>query len=202
MRAILMAFGLMAAAPAFAADLLTAPPSPLLNPWEVQGTSKTTFARTFSVGALKGDLGDTLLAKFVTQTRAGKIQKITGNQDQMSWACYDIAGDRVWLSSTDQMASAETIDTITIKPRDPGASACAALPSSQKAAVDGAIRIGMTKADLLARLGPPSQQKADWFVFRAFVPYKSNDGSFITTLVVRLDQGKVAFIEASNTTAD
>lgn len=202
MRAILIAFGLMAATPVFAGEALPAPPSPLLSPWDVDDSSHATFARTFSLGALKGNLGDTLLTRFIAYAKAGRVQKMTANQEQISWTCYDIAGDRVWLSSTDQMASAETIDTITIKPRDPGPSACASLSSPRKAAVDGIVSLGMTKADLVKRLGSPSKQKADWMVFRASVPYKSNDGSFITTLVVRIDNGRVVFIEASNTTAD
>ncbi len=202
MRAILMALGLIVAAPAFAGDLLTAPPSPPLSPSEIDSWSKASFARSFSMGALKGDLGTTLLTRFVAQAKAGKIQKMAGGDVAMAWACYDIAGDRVWLSATDEMADKAYLDTVTIKPRNAGDTAgCASLPSAQKAAIDGAVRIGMTKADLIARLGAPSKQKADWLVFRANPLIQG--GSTITTLIVRIDgAGKVAFIEASNITAD
>lgn len=201
MRTILLAVTLAAATPACAADVMTAPPSPPLSPSDVDGLSKATFARTFSVGGLSGKIGDTALALFVSQARAGKIDKISGNGVAMSWACYDVAGTRAWLSVGDEAGDGRSIDTITIKPRDAASSGnCAVLPSQQAPAIDGAIRIGMTKADLLARLGPPSKQKADWLVFRANPPVKG--GSVFTTLIVRIDAGKVAFIEASTMAAD
>ena len=194
MRAILMVLGFMAATTAFAGDVMTAPPSPPLSPSDVDSLSKATFARTFSLGGLAGKLGETPLASFVAKARAGKIEA-------MSWACYDMAGARAWLSVSDETGNGSSIDTITIKPRDSATSgSCAALASPQAPAVDGAIRIGMTRADLIARLGTPSKQKADWLVFRANPPTKG--GSFFTTVIVRIDNGKVAFIEASNTSAD
>lgn len=201
MRAILIALGLMATTSASAGDLLTAPPSPPLSPSEVDGLSKATFARTFSVGALAGKLGNTPLNLFITQARTGKIETMSGNGVAMSWVCYDVAGVRAWLSVSDEMGNGKGIDTVTIKPRDPGTSGtCAALGASQAPAVDGAIRIGMSRADLIAHLGAPSKQKADWLIFRANPATKG--GSFFTTLIVRIDSGKVAFIEASNTSTD
>ena len=201
MRAILMVLGLMAATPALAGQALPAPPSPLLNPNDAEAVSKATFARTFSTGALKGNLGMTQLTSFVAQARTGKIEKMAGGDVAMAWTCYDIAGDNVWLSATDETADKQYVDTITIKPRDAAAaSGCASLPSAQKAMVDGAIGIGMTKADLIGRLGIPSKQKANWLVYRANPPIQG--GSVFTTLVVRIDNGKVACIEASNTSAD
>lgn len=198
MRAILIALGLMAATPALAGQTLPAPPSPLLNPNDADAVSKATFARTFTTGALKGDLGVTQLASFVAQARTGKVEKMTGGDVAMVWTCYDIAGDTVWLSAT---ADKLYVDTITIKPRDAAASGgCTSLPSAQKAMVDGAIRIGMTKTDLIARLGAPSKQKADWLVYRANPRIRGS--STFTTLVVRIDNDKVAFIEASNTSPD
>jgi hypothetical protein len=202
MRAILMALGLVAAGPAFAGAAVPAPPSPLLNPSQAEAGSRATFARTFIVGTLKGDLGATSLAGFVAQARMGKIERMAGGGAALAWTCYDVGGDRMWLSTTDEMGEKAYVDTITITPRDastPGT--CPSLPSSQKVTVDGVIRIGMTKADLIARLGAPSRQKADWLAYRANPPIKGG-GSVFTTLVVRIDGGKVAFIEASNTTAD
>ncbi len=202
MRAILIALALMAAAPALAGDLLTAPPSPPVSPSDVDSLSKAGFARSFVVGAITGTLGDMPLSRFVSQAKAGKVETMSGNGVAMSWACYDVAGVRAWLSVTDEMGNGKSVDTITLKPRDMASSnTCAPLASQQAPVVDGAIRIGMTKADLIARLGSPSKQKAGWLVFRANPSIKSG-GSFFTTLIVRIDNGKVAFIEASNTSAD
>jgi len=201
MRAILVTLGLAAAMPAFASDTQPAPPAPLLNPSQAEAGSKASFARTFFVAGLKGDLGSTSLAKFVAGIGTGKVDRMTGGGVAMAWACYDVAGDRIWLSTTDQAAGKENVGTITVVPREANAPAgCASLPSPQKTAVDGTIRIGMTRADLLARLGAPSNQKGDWLVYRANPTFKG--GSFFTTVTVRIDNGKVAFIEASNTAAD
>ncbi|MBW8733766.1 MAG: hypothetical protein JF571_05575, partial [Asticcacaulis sp.] len=90
MRAILISLGVLAvaaglASPVFAGDVLTAPPSPPVSPSDIDSPSKATFARSFAIGSLKGQLGGTALRGFVSQAGSGKIQQMAGNGVAMSW---------------------------------------------------------------------------------------------------------------------
>ena len=202
MRGMIFALGLaaaMCAGEAVAADAPISPPSPLIGP-DTGNWSHATFSRHFTVGSLKGDIGGTPLSAIARQV-GGQVQSGgAGSADMQQWLCYDLpsAHQRIWLSITDEDGNGKTTGMITAVPltdRDPHSPTCTPLAkAATPLVIDDGIKLGMTRAQLTARLGAPSKDVSGWLVYRANP--KINGASVITSLTVHVEADRVVFLEA------
>lgn len=171
-----------------AAVRTAAPPSPPLDTLGAPAV-KALFARDLNLGQSKYKLDDLLIAELPRMTGVGHMDLMPG----VAWVCYDLSdGQRVWFSSGGK-ASFGFLDNVTLTRAAGSAGRCPALPAKfSPIAIDGTIRLGMTKADLIGRLGTPSRQIDTWVVYSG----RSEKGR--TGLAVQFANDKAIFISASN----
>lgn len=170
-----------------AADRPVAPPTPPVDPLNAPAVS-TRFARNFTLGALDNNLGQVSLYDLRTTLGMGSLDSIQG----ISWLCFDLprAGQRLWLSSSNPSGF---IETVTMGRIGSASSRCPALPAKyQSIAVDDSLRIGMTRAELMKRLGQPSRQIDTWSV------YSAQQSGGRQGLAVQFINDKAAFIAVTH----
>ena len=200
MRVIpLMVVGLILAGQVVAGDLPIAPPSPLVDPYSGAPTSKVAMAQSFAVAGTSFKLGGADIAKIPSRLGQGVVHEETADRS-FRYICYDIpaAQQRVWLAVTDEMGDGRSVDMVTVTrltSADPRSSSCSAIKSS-RITIDGFVGIGATKSQLIQKLGQPSFTAGPWMVFRG------ESDSARQSITIRLDQDKVAFIYAANTSTD
>jgi hypothetical protein len=166
-----------------AADRPVPPPIPPLDALNAPAVA-SRFARTFAIGDLDIAFSQTSLSDLRNALGAGAVASIQG----MSWLCYDLPGarQRVWLSSG---SAAGNLETVTVTKIGASSSQCPSPPAkTQSIVVDGGIRIGMTRADLTKRLGPPSRQIDTWLI------YSAHQSGGRQGLAVQFINDKAAFI--------
>jgi hypothetical protein len=145
-----------------AADRPVPPPIPPLDALNAPPVA-ARFARTFAIGDLDSAFSQIALGDMRKALGTGTLGSIQG----MSWLCYDIpaAQQRLWLSTT---SATGAMETVTVTKIGAPSGSCPALPAKTASVVlDGGIRIGMTKAQLIKRLGPASRQIDTWLVYSA-----------------------------------
>ena len=200
MRVIpLMVAGLIMAGQAAAGDLPIAPPSPLIEPGGGGIRATQPLANSFSLGPLSGNLGyGNDLKKLTKLIGVGRIGDLSKQDDPYVYVCYDIpqTRQRVWLISSDNTDIGDAVDTITeksLEPTDPKLGACPNLPAKyQPLLVDKVLRLGMRSEDLVKRFGKPGRIAGDWMSF------SYPDDGIVHSLVVRLQNGVVVFLDASS----
>ena len=203
MRGWLLGLAMLVTAGSVAAqDLPVAPPSPLVDPYGGKAMKKAPVVDNFALGGARGQFQVTSLDKVRAAVGGGVVQKVPG-QGLFDYLCYDLpsAGERVWLAVTDEMGNeGDLVDSVTVKPlqsSDPKSRTCPALPARfAPVIVDGGVRLGMSRKDIIRVLGQPSLDTGGWLVF-----WSDADDNRMT-VTARIDGGKVVFLYVSRTSTD
>ena len=121
---------------------------------------------TFAIGNFTGKFEDTRFDE-VERTFGGVPHKEGDASEAVVWLCYTLPqNQRIWLSSG-ELAGGTYIDEVDMVALPASTSASAQCPAIQAKThnVDG-VSLGMTKANVRARLGPPSRQQGDWLIYK------------------------------------
>ncbi|ESQ89704.1 hypothetical protein ABAC460_12620 [Asticcacaulis sp. AC460] len=199
MRTILATLcGLLLSGAALAADL-PAPPSPMVDPHAGPFNPKGPAVDRFALGAFQHGFGKDKLQVIAKSLGVGSVRELGGAYYQ--YLCYDLPErrERVWLATFDEMGEGG-VDAVTVKSLTSGdapAGTCPALPAKfQPVVISGKVRLGVTRADLVALYGKPGLETGGWLVFGG-----GGEG-WRTSITVRLQNDKVVFLYAENTSTD
>ena len=176
---------MLGAGVAEAADRPVPPPVPPLDTMHAKPV-KSVFARTFKLGTKPFRYSDVVVANLPKAIGAGAVDTLAG----LAWVCFDLpSGQRVWFSGEGHL----DFNTITLARSEGASSRCAAMPAKfTSVIIDPDLRIGMSRTEVLKRLGEPSRQVDNWLV------YSSEYQHGRTGLAIQFDGDKAAFISASN----
>lgn len=182
--AICMGLVVLATA-AHAADRPVPPPVPPLDTMNAKSV-KAVFAQTFKVGGKQYAFKDVRVSSLPKAVGAGAVNSLS----DLAWVCFDLPADqRVWFSGERHL----DFNTITLARRGAATSQCPAMPAKfTPVVIDADLRIGMTRAEVLKRLGQPSRQVDSWMV------YGNEYVGGRTGLAIQFDGDKAVFISASN----
>jgi hypothetical protein len=173
------------AAAAHAADRPVPPPVPPLDTMNAKPV-KATFARSFTLGGKPFDYEGARISNLPRTLGAGAVNQMT----DLAWVCFDLpGGQRVWFSGE---GSAD-LNTVTLARQGAASSQCPAMPAKfTPVVIDQDLHIGVTRAEVLKRLGQPSRQVDTWMV------YSSEYDHGRTGLAIQFADDKAVFISASN----
>ena len=182
--AICMGLVVLATA-AHAADRSVPPPVPPLDTMSAKPV-KAVFAQTFKLGGKKYAFKDVRVSGLPQAVGTGAVSSLS----DLAWVCFDLPADqRVWFSGEGHL----DFNTITLARRGAASSQCPAMPAKlTPVVIDADLRIGMTRAEVLKRLGQPSRQIDSWVV------YGNEHGGGRIGLAIQFDGDKAVFISASN----
>jgi hypothetical protein len=148
----------------------------------------------------------------------GAIAERGSTAQRMSWLCYtydsDGARQRVWIISSSDFGEADHVaDGVAAEIVDANEAApasCPALPAGLPVWLDRKIWLGLSRDELVRRLGKPSQERGDilHFVYDSDVKlvaarHGPAEEYLVTShLMVQLRQGRIIRLWASKTTSD
>lgn len=170
---------------ALAADRPVPPPIAPLDTMHAKPV-KAVFAQTFKLGTKPFRYNDTVVANLPKAVGAGSVDTLAG----LAWVCFDLpSGQRVWFSGEGHL----DFNTVTLARNAAASSHCPAMPAKfTSVVIDPDLRIGMSRAEVLKRLGQPSRQVDNWLV------YSSEYTGGRIGLAIQFDGDRAAFISASN----
>ncbi len=183
------------------ADAPFAPPTPLINPDSVKPGGKA-MAQTFSLNGVNGTLEKTTFAQ-VQKRFGGQLKRQGDAGGSLAWLCYDLPAKhlRVWLSAGELHIHSGQIDEVTIwsVPSPANSPDCPVATGAQSAEIDG-ISPGQPWPPAQGRLGAPAAAHDGWVAYA----YQGKVGAFDREdyLVVKVDNGAVAHLQASRTTTN
>ena len=200
MRAIpLIVGGMILVGSALAGDLPIAPPSPMVDPYGGTTLVKAPLAQTLKLGGLSLGLGTSDIASVPARIGKGIVREAPGS-GMYRYVCYDVVKtqQRVWLAATDEMGDGRSVDMVTVMRLDSSSAHSSSCPEIQgeSAVVDDFIAIGTPRNDLIKHLGQPSKTTGPWMV------YNGSGHNSRQSVTVRMEQDKVAFLYAANTSTD
>lgn len=157
--------------PVNASSAQTTPPAADEHALErVSPTVGKRLATRFSLGAFAGRFEETPLAAIRDAVGKGAIQHQGDAGASMYWLCYRGPRHRIWVASSGEMGGpehhvTEIVGELTEK--DAGTSIdCPALPERFASLVfDGTLRLGMSRLEVVAALGPPSKSEGAQMVY-------------------------------------
>jgi hypothetical protein len=216
LSAILLAACALGGDAAHAGDALPPPAVPADN------AAMATLARMPSsrlrLGPLDIVLEETPLPVVRELLSTGAIVERGATAEHMSWLCYTYDSDgtrqRVWIISSSDFGEADHVaDGVAaeiIEANDATPESCPGLPAGSPVWLDRKIWLGLTRDELVHRLGKPSQERGDilHFVYDSDVKLVSShrgaaDDYLVTShLMVQLRQGRIVRLWASKTTSD
>jgi hypothetical protein len=216
LSAILLAASVLGGEPARAGDMLPPPAIPTDN------AAAATLARMPSsrlrLGPLDIVLEETPLPVVRELLAMGAIAERGSSAHRMSWLCYTYDSDgtrqRVWIISSSEFGDADHVaDGVAAEIIDAGDAtpeSCPALPAGLPVWLDRKVWLGLSRDELVHRLGKPSQERGDilHFVYDSDVKLASGrrgpaEEYLVTShLMVQLRQGRIVRLWASKTTSD
>jgi hypothetical protein len=216
LSAILLAACVLGGDAAQAGDALPPPAIPADN------AAAATLARMPSsrlrLGPLDIVLEETPLPVVRELLSMGAIAERGSTAQRMSWLCYTYESDgmrqRVWIISSSEFGDADhVVDGVAaeiVAANDATPASCPALPPGQSAWLDRKVWLGLSREELVRRLGKPSQERGDilHFVYDSGVKLVSGhrrpaEEYLVTShLMVQLRQGHIVRLWASKTTSD
>lgn len=124
-------------------------------------------ASRLRLGALDIVLEETTLARVQEALGAGTIAERGAAGERILWLCYTIEGEhgrqRLWLVSSGELGGADhVVDGIAaafVPAGAPVPASCPLLPARLTLALDREIWLGLTRDELIRRLGKPSQER-------------------------------------------
>ena len=214
--ALVLAAGLLGSAAARAEDFVPPPAIP------GDGAAMATLARMPSsrlrLGGLDIVLEETPLATVQEMLSSGAIAERGDAAEHMSWLCYTYESEgtrqRLWIISSGEFGGAEHaadgIAAAVIAADGPAPESCPALPAGVPVWLDYKVWLGVSRDELIHRLGKPSQERGDilHFVYDGDVKHAAHRGGetddvIVTShLMVELNEGRIQRLWASKTTAD
>ena len=193
MRGWLFGVALMLAGGPALAAVPDAPPSPMIDVLSAPATAKAPFAQTLHMGGAKFELETDSLADIVKLIGTGTLGHMGDAGSSYSWVCYSLPHARLWLSG----GEGGDLDTVTAQVSEEAASAsCPALPAAYRSVnLDGAIWLGVSEAAAVKRLGPAGKSATNWRAWHRKLAFKTDKVDEDDGLAVRIDGGKVVFLE-------
>jgi hypothetical protein len=202
--------------PAHAGDGLPPPAIPADN------AAVATLARMptsrLRLGPLDIVLEETPLPMVQELLSTGAIAQRRSAKQPMSWLCYTYDSDgmrqRIWIISSSDFGEADRVaDGVAAEIVDGKSAApdsCPALPAGLPVWLDRKVWLGLTRDDLVHRLGKPSQERGNilHFVYDSDVKLvagrrgPTEDYLVTSHLMVELRQGRIIRLWASKTTSD
>jgi hypothetical protein len=171
-RRTLLSLLVLVAVPLGACRAQTAPP-PLdeRSLDQVSPTVAKRLARRFSLGAFAGRFEATPLAAVRQAVGQGTVRHQGDAGESLYWLCYRSAGQRLWIVSGGELGGADhRVTDIVAERADQDTAAlpgCAELPAAfAPLEIDGRLRLGMPRPDVVTALGPPSGSDGDQMVYR------------------------------------
>jgi hypothetical protein len=171
----------------------------------VQPTVAKRLATRFSLGAFAGRFEETPLDAVRKAVGEGIIQHQGDAAGSISWLCYRHAQHRLWVTSGEMGGSDHRVTEIVeeLTEKDTGTSTdCAILPDKfTPLAFDGKLHLGMSRAEVITALGPPSKSEADQVVY-------SHDGKLThgfeetAWLMLRFHEDKLVSMRGGKTTTN
>jgi len=190
------------------------------------GAGAATLARMpasrLRLGALDIVLEETTLAQVQAALAAGRIAERGDAGDHILWLCYTVEGEharqRLWLVSSGELGGAEhVVDGVAAAVVPAGApvpASCPLLPARLTLSLDREIWLGLTRDELIRRLGKPSEERGEALDFAYDGGIKLAPGrpesadeqeldlDVTSTLRVELSEGRAARLWASKITSD
>ena len=195
------------AIPADDCSAQTPPPPVGVHAFErVPPTVVKRLATRFSLGAFAGRLEETRLGAVRDAMGGGAIQHQGDAGDSVYWLCYRRAQHRLWVVSGGEMGGpdhlvTEVVAELTEKDTETSTD-CATIPETFAPLVlDGKLRLGMSRAEVVRALGPPSKSEAAQIVYSHHG--KLADGFDETAwLVLRFREEKLVSMRGGKTTTN
>jgi len=207
-RKTLVLLLLLFAIPADGCSAQTPPPPPVdEHAFEhVPPTVVKRMARSFSLGAFAGRFEETPLGAVREAVGEGTIQHQGDAGESIYWLCYRRAQQRFWVVSSGEMGGpdhlvTEIVEELTENDTETSAD-CAIIPEKFAPLVfDGKLHLGMSRAEVIAALGPPSKSEAAQVVYSH--EGKLADGFDETAwLILRFREDKLVSMRGGKTTTN
>lgn len=162
---------LLFAIPANDCSAQTPPPPVDAHAFErVPPTVVKRLATRFSLGAFAGRFEETRLGAVRKAVGEGTIQHQGDAAGSIYWLCYRRAQHRLWVVSHGEMGGpdhrvTEIVEELTEKDTETS-TGCATIPEKFAPVVlDGKLRLGMPRLEVVTALGPPSKSEAAQMVY-------------------------------------
>lgn len=164
------------------------------------------LATRFALGAFGGRFEETRLGAVRDAMGGGTIQHQGDAGDSVYWLCYRRAQHRIWVVSGGEIGGpdhlvTEIVAELTEKDTETSTD-CATIPETFAPLVlDGKLRLGMSRAEVVRALGPPSKSEAAQIVYSHHG--KLADGFDETAwLVLRFREQKLVSMRGGKTTTN
>ena len=214
--ALLLAAGFLCPSQPLAADVVPPPSFP------GDDSAIATLARMptsrLHLGALDIVLEETPLSVVREMLSSGSIAERGDAAEHMSWLCYTYDSDgtrqRIWIISSGEFGgsehAADGVAAAVVEADGPPSESCPTLPAGLPVWLDRKVWLGLSRDELIRRLGKPSQERGSilHFVYDSDVKlvsgHRGQTDDYIVTshLMVELRDGRVARLWASKTTSD
>lgn len=169
-RKTLLLLLLLLAVPADHCSAQTPPPVDEHALERVPPTVKKRLATRFSLGAFAGCFEETPLGTVREAVGGGTIQHRGDAGDSVYWLCYRRAQHRLWVMSSGEMGGpdhrvTEIVEELTEKDTETPAD-CGIIPEKfAPLVIDGKLHLGMSRAEVVTALGPPSTSETAQMVY-------------------------------------
>ncbi|MGL9622145.1 hypothetical protein QRQ56_29595 [Bradyrhizobium sp. U531] len=136
----------------------------------VPPTVKKRLATRFSLGAFTGRFEETPLGAVRETVGGGTIQHRGDAGDSVYWLCYRRAQHRLWVMSSGEMGGpdhrvTEIVEELTENDTETPAD-CGIIPEKfAPLVIDGKLHLGMSRAEVVTALGPPSTSETAQMVY-------------------------------------
>jgi hypothetical protein len=170
------------------------------------------------LGALDIVLEETPLPVVKELLAAGAIAERGRTEQRMAWLCYTYDGaatrQRIWIIASGDFGDsdhvADGVAAEIVGPNEPASASCPALPAGLPVWLDRKVWLGISRDELVRRLGTPSQERDGilHFVYDSDVKLASGrhgpaeDYLVTSHLMVELRDDRVIRLWASKITSD
>lgn len=193
---------------AIPADASAQTPPPPVSDHALESVPPTVVKRLatgFSLGAFAGRFEQTRLGA-VRDAVGGTIHHQGDAGESVYWLCYRRAQHRLWVVSGGEIGGPDHRVTEVVAElieKDTGASTdCATIPEKFAPLVlDGKLRLGMSRAEVVRALGPPSKSEAAQVVY-SHQGKLANGFDETAWLVLRFREEKLVSMRGGKTTTN
>jgi hypothetical protein len=185
------------------------PPSGPFESLDWPASMRKEPTKGITLGAFRIEFEKTTLSEVQHAVKVGTIEQRGDAAEHILWLCYSITrsegSERVWIISSGEMGGSEhAITEVAAQRRNSGnaTSDCPSLPRAmQPASMDERVWLGSTEAELDRDFGPPSHSEGMWRSYYFQIDVPGEDCVEINSLTIKLEQGRVAALNAGQITS-
>ncbi len=164
------------------------------------------LATRFSLGAFAGRFEETKLDTVRNAVGEGSIQHKGDAGGSIYWLCYKHAQHRLWVVSGGEIGGSDHLVTEIveefIEKETETSTDCAVMPEKFAPLVlDGKLRLGMSRREVVTALGPPSKSETAQMVY-SHRGKRARGFEETATLILRFREGELVSMRGLKTTTN